>query len=108
ELDTGSDSLCHAAASSLAGWTAAGQPDACVVFARHITVSTTRAFGPRPLVLAATETLTVTGLLDASGRRDRAGPGSGAAACQPFAGAPGPRAGGAGGSFMTTGGNGGA
>jgi len=89
--------------------------DACVVTARAITVSGTfTVTGPRPLVLLASDTITVQAgaTLDVSSHREpaRTGPGANATACNAsgdgtpdFNGC----GGGAGGSFGDTGGKGG-
>jgi hypothetical protein len=103
DLITDTSPLCTASSTT---WTQAGQPTSCIVFARSITVDTTRAWGSKPLVLVATETIAITSLLDASAHGGYWGPASNPAVCNPPA-FPGPYSGGAGGSFMTTGGNGG-
>lgn len=98
-----------------ATWTNAGQPDACIVVGSTISMSSLNVIGPRPLVLVAATTLTISGTLDASTRRSgtpKIGPGAPAAGCgqptdQPTDSTSG-AGGGAGGSFTTKGGDGGA
>jgi hypothetical protein len=106
ELITDSSPQCVAV--SAPGWSQNGQPAACIVFARAITVNNTWVWGSRPLVLVATETITITNVLDASAHRGYGGPASNASTCSAPLAWPGPNAGGPGGSFMTTGGDGGA
>ena len=95
-------------------WLDQGQRDACLIVADSITVATTQVRGSRPLVLAA-NTLTITTLLDTSshlGPPASTGPGAAPSECSAFLIAPAPHmdgaGGGAGASFMTAGGNGGA
>jgi hypothetical protein len=102
-IDTGNSPLCAAMA---------GGPDVCVLAATTTAIEATlRATGPKPLVLLASDTvtITVTGSIDVASHRG-ATPETGAGAdfggC-PAGVAPGLRAGGAGGSFMGPGGNGG-
>lgn len=108
-INTGTDGRC--AASQPVGWSANGNPDACVIAADTINVGNVTATGSRPLVLVAGTTINVTGNLDAGSHRGgTVGPGSPASACavaptlMPHANGGG---GGAGGSFMTVGGDGG-
>ena len=57
-IDTDADPNCLSAQP--VGWSAAGQPDACFVVGTDVSVSgDTRAQGTRPLVIVATNTLTV-------------------------------------------------
>jgi hypothetical protein len=89
----------------------AGQPKLCVIAGEQIVIGKpVHAVGSRPLVLAATETITVTAMLDARSVRGAALTGAGAIPCPaPLAGGEaGVGAGGAGGSFSGTGGAGGA
>jgi hypothetical protein len=99
------------AATGTWSWTTANQPDACVVAGGTITISgTLTATGSRPLVLAATDTITIATLVVAANDNGGA-PGAPASTCGAFATAPGNDSGGAGGgaggSFVTAGGNGG-
>ena len=111
-FDTGDDEQC---ANPLpASWTAAGQPDACIVIAKRIDVTGNEVVvtGTRPLVLVASEMITIAGTLDVGSHRDpvNLGPGSPATDCMtgrsPESEGDG-GGGGAGGSFMTKGGDGG-
>jgi hypothetical protein len=107
-LDTGTSTSC--APTQPPGWTAAGHPSACFVIGTNINISNARIFGARPLVLLATTTVTITGVLDGAGHISTyvLGPGAPSASCGPFLGGGLPTsAGGAGGSFMTRGGGGG-
>lgn len=104
-VDTNGGSPC--ATQQPVGWIQAGHVPACVVFARTITVDSTTVRGSRGLVLAATESIHITGSLDVSSRMGIAGPAALTAPCDTLSDA-GPRSGGAGGSFMTAGGHGGA
>jgi hypothetical protein len=80
-----------------------GDPGWCVVARSVVAVSgTLRAFGSRPLVLVASDSVTVIGAIDVS---SVAGDPS---TCDPGIGAAAPSGGGAGGTFGGTGGNGGA
>jgi hypothetical protein len=55
----------------------------CVVTGAQITINNTRAEGSRPLVIVATETITITGALDVGSKRTGApGAGANSAACQ--------------------------
>jgi hypothetical protein len=60
----------------------AGGIPLCVVSGAQITIDNTRAEGSRPLVIVATESITITGNLDASSKRgSTAGAGANSAAC---------------------------
>lgn len=106
-IDTGNSDEC-----ALVTLTSGG--DLCVVFARDLTIesgATLRAFGPRPLALIATGTLTVRGTIDVSSKRlSPTEPGAGSRTCAhartPVADTGG-AAGGAGGSMAFDGGAGG-
>lgn len=92
------------------GWLEAGQPSSCFVVANNITIGTARFEGFRPVVLVALDSITINTLLDAGSRFygsiGIAGPGHNPSGCAPTP-TLGMGAGGAGGSFMTAGGNGG-
>jgi hypothetical protein len=118
-IDTSRDTACS---ELIPADPVAGSPELCVVSAKDIVLRETsvlRAVGPRPLVLAASNTLRIGGLIDVSSHRatDTAAEelGAGAAAdpspCTPFALPPISIAtgggGGAGGSFRGSGGDGG-
>jgi len=108
-IDTDGGAPCEAAQPT--GWTGQGQPTVCVVRGTTITQSgTTTVTGSRPLVLAATTSISIA-TLDVSSRRGDANLGpaspSAAAQCSGFLQTPGVGAGGAGGSFMSIGGDGG-
>jgi hypothetical protein len=94
-------------------WTDGSQPDACFIVGT--TIGTSNAIvvhGPRPLVLVATDAITIDANLDVSSRRGQAaGPAANWSGCAtPSAG--GSRnnvgGGGAGGTYITVGGSGGA
>lgn len=95
-------------------WIAAGQPESCFIIGTSISITgMARVVGARPLVLVASNAISISGTLDASTKRGEAksGPGAPAASCRSFtqdpeANSSGP-AGGAGGTFMTKGGDGG-
>lgn len=93
------------------GWTTGGQPSACVIVGSSITVaSNTFVSGSRPLVLVADDGVTISATLDvASHLNGNSGPGApfGGASCTSFLQSPGIGGGGAGGSFVTIGGDGG-
>jgi len=106
----GGSPLC--ATTAPMGWTM-NQPDACFVMGTTITIptgTTVKATGPRPLVLLATDTLSIAGTLDVS---SHIGASSGPASnvgCASFGPAPvsgSGGGGGAGGGFMSIGGAGG-
>ena len=107
-IDTGTSPLC----SMDAAFTDASQPAACVIVGTTITMGgDTNVRGPRPLVLVATDSVTIDHKLDVAGHR---GQGVAGGANWSGCGSPGSGAdrnngggGGAGGSFVTTGGNGG-
>jgi len=105
---TTSNGLCEG--SQPMQWTGAqGQPTVCVVRGTMITGNTTRVVGSRPLVLAATGAISI-GTLDVSSQRlGNLGPASpsNAPQCTAFAQVPDPSGGGAGGSFLSIGGDGG-
>lgn len=89
----------------------ASEATACVVAATDITIpsgKTLQVTGGRPLVVIATGTLTIAGMLDASSHAvpRKAGPAVLGATCNAFPVAPSSRGGGAGGSFAGLGGNG--
>jgi hypothetical protein len=93
------------------GWIESGQPPACFIVARNITVGSARFDGFRPVVLVALDSITVNTLLDAGSHLvsdsigiDGAGHNPSVCPAQPSLNL---GAGGAGGSFMTAGGNGG-
>jgi len=97
------------------GWTTTqAQVAACVIWATTVTGSTTTTVtGTRPLVIAATGTINITGTLDVASKRvaGTIGPGIPSNGCeaplsQPQGGVHG-AGGGPGGTFMTKGGNGG-
>lgn len=93
-----------------ASWINALQPDACIVAADKVTVTSLVATGKRPLVIVGGSALAVTTLLDVASRRGAAGAGSQSTECRPFKRAPGTGSGGgggAGGSFGGQAGNGG-
>lgn len=94
------------------------KPQYCVRAARTLTVEALDVTGSRPLVLIASESLVVNGLLDASSKvTGRVGPGAMNATCGTFTTAPsfvvagggngGGAGGGAGGSLLQSGGGGG-
>ncbi len=111
-IDTATAAECAPAQPS--GWLAAGQPESCFIFGTSISISGTARFvGARPVVLFASNDISISGTLDASSKRGEAksGPGAPAPSCRSFTQNPeenssGP-GGGAGGTFMTKGGNGG-
>jgi hypothetical protein len=110
-LNTDTSPLCQA--NQPLGWTGQGQPMVCAIAGTTLDVpSTTVVTGSRPLVLLASG-ITIAGVLDVSSHRGGAsGPGSNPLTCGAFPVTPGNRnggaGGGAGGSFVTKGGNGGA
>jgi len=108
-LDTTTDARCMAMPQS---WIDAGQPDACMILARDLTVTANLLVtGTRPLVLVG-EHVRINAVVDIASHRGAAtAPGGNAAQCSAFLAAPvastNGGGGGAGGSFMTKGGNGG-
>jgi hypothetical protein len=109
-LDTDLSPLCLT--KQPVDWNANGQPDACFIVGTTITVMTS-AYGSRPLVLVASDTISVS-TLDVSSHSGSATLGAGAdpATCGAFASAPvatpNGGGGGAGGTFRSVGGAGGA
>jgi hypothetical protein len=111
-INTGTSTLC---AGLDVAWTTPQQPDACFIVGSSLSVAGLRASGPRPLVLVATGTLTVTGLIDVASHRTApamVGAGSPWTGCGAFPVTPGNAVlggagGGAGASFGAVGGNGG-
>jgi hypothetical protein len=108
-IDTGTSPLC----STDAAFTDASQPAACVIVGTTITTpGNTNVRGSKPLVLVATDSVTIDKNLDVAAHRGQAVPAGGNwSGC----GSPGSGAdhttgagGGAGGSFITKGGDGGA
>jgi hypothetical protein len=112
-LDTDTDTRCLVAQPGM--WTTNGQPDACFIVGDQITVNGALAVtGTRPLALVGPN-VTVMALLDVASHGATLGAGGNSTACTAAATAPAPGAdpdnvgaGGAGGSFLTKGGNGGA
>jgi hypothetical protein len=110
-LDTGTSNKCLPSLPT--SWTAAHQPDACIIAGGSVTVGALRVTGSRPLVIVADSRIDVGGLVDIASHRSPAGVGAGTGAgtdCKAFPVGPGmgpPGGGGAGGSFMFPGGNGG-
>lgn len=106
KIDTTNSPMCVATTSS-------SSADYCVVAATTIAITgRLRAIGSKPLVLLATDSITVStanGLIDIGNHRGDTDLGAGAdpVTCLPGT-APGGRSGGAGGSFTGTGGRGGA
>jgi hypothetical protein len=118
-LATGSNNgTCLKTVQEPIGWAAEGQPDACFVVGQNVTVAGTLIVkGARPLVIVATDTVTITGTLDLSAKRGNFNtgsppPGFSAAGCTPFTTTATNSAngggGGAGGSLGSKGGDGGA
>jgi hypothetical protein len=112
-LDTTTDAACLATQPT--GWTTRGQPASCFIVASDVTVNDVSVSGSRPLVIVAS-TIHVNGTLDAAAHEDmptKIAPGApfAGASCAAFPQVPTNRGsgagGGAGGSFMTLGGNGG-
>ena len=108
-LDTGTDSQCMAMPQA---WLDAGQPDSCLILARDLSVTAALTVtGTKPLVLVG-ENVTIGAVVDVSSHRGMAnGAAANATQCQAAATTPVNAANGAGagagGSFMTKGGNGG-
>jgi len=96
-------------------WKAAGQPDACFIVGTQVTLSAPmiQATGGRPLVIFASDSITIMSQLDVAshgGSPSSVGPASPSALCVPGVAAVDNTAagsGGGGGSFMTRGGDGG-
>jgi hypothetical protein len=112
DLDTDLSTLCLPAPQP-AMWKAAGQPDACFVVGTTVDISGVRAHGGRPLVVIASDAITVTAL-DVSNTQVGTDIGAGydASVCGTFGQGAGASAngggGGAGGTYyMNFGGNGG-
>jgi hypothetical protein len=95
-----------------ASWTAT-QPSACIIVGDTVTISSLNVTGSRPLVIVAQSAITVTTILDVASHRAQGVVGAGTGStgdCKPFGSSPGsgpPGGGGAGGTFMLPGGNGG-
>lgn len=109
-IDTGRSLLCQRLTQS-------GGGDVCLVYVAGVSIASTgslTAFGPRPLVLASSSTMTIDGTLDAGSHAGpnggQRGPAADDAACT-FASNPATDSGGgggaAGGTFTLAGGNGG-
>lgn len=106
---------CLAKADEPIGWTASqGQPDACFIVGSTVQITGTLTVrGTRPLVIVATDTITLTGTLDVSARVGKTFVPAGfdPANCDPFGTTPmnatNGGGGGAGGSLGAVGGNGG-
>lgn len=112
-LDAPIDTDAMGTCSDVVAQTTAGAPELCVIAATQISVSATvTVIGSRPLMLLATESITIGGVLDVSSRRSPARLGAGAnftgciAGTAPLNTASG-AGGGAGGTFATRGANGG-
>ena len=111
DTETSSDCLTSIPTS----WSSAGQPDACIIAARTITITSgVTVTGKLPLVLVATDSITVGARLEVASHRGGAvGPGANSADCPAYTTAPQPSnvagfgGGGAGASFGTVGGAGG-
>jgi len=110
-LDTGTFPLCLT--DQPTDW-AGNQPDACFLIGTTISVPALNVTGPRPLVLLASTTISINGILDVASRNSgtvKTGPGSPATECGTYNDDPADSTsgagGGAGGSFVTIGGNGG-
>lgn len=104
-IDTGTDPRCRALTQPVG-------PEVCLIYATQIDISgTLTATGTRPLALAATGAVTISGEVDVSSRRGGSiGPGADDATCAATKlpeDDPGGAAGGAGGSLGTLGGDGG-
>jgi hypothetical protein len=111
-VDTTSSTLCLT--TQPAGWVSRGQPASCFIVGSMITAGNVNVTGSRPLVLLATQTINVTGVLDVAshgGANPKTGPGAPFGNCQGFTATPSSSvsggAGGAGANFMTRGGAGG-
>ncbi|HEX2687975.1 MAG TPA: hypothetical protein VHN14_15210 [Kofleriaceae bacterium] len=102
-IDTSDSTMCAATVSGAANY--------CVIAATSITVNATlRAKGTKPLVLIASDTITVNQLIDVASHRtipEFVGAGADPATCMAGTLPNGARSGGAGGSFVGKGGDGG-
>jgi hypothetical protein len=109
-LDTMTSPLC--ATTQPPSWKAANQPDACFLIGTQITFGAPviQAVGSRPLVVFASDTITIATQLDVASRATRSGAGAPSTLCNPPTAATGGQTGGggAGGTFGTQGGDGGA
>lgn len=90
----------------------AGGPEICLIYVSTISITNPlRAHGTRPLALAATGDIVISGKIDVSSRRDQVEPGAGSrttgCGMTPPMNDPGGAGGGAGGSFASSGGVGG-
>ncbi|HTR51407.1 MAG TPA: hypothetical protein VMJ10_11915 [Kofleriaceae bacterium] len=110
-LDSDGSPLCLQAQPAM--WKANGQPDACIITGTTISATSTTVTGGRPLVLVASDSISVSQLLDASSHygAGSTGPGADPASCvtglSPGSGGGG-GGGGAGGTFFgAVGGDGG-
>jgi hypothetical protein len=105
-IDTDTSPLCGAT-----GGFGTNQPNSCIIVASMITVMATTTFsasGSRPLVLVASDTIIIDGTLDvASHVSGTTGPASDPSLSCPTTATPVSTAGGAGGSFLSMGGDGG-
>jgi hypothetical protein len=111
-LAIAADTNLNTAVAAMCTPTVSGATDYCVVAATTITISAKlRGFGAKPLVLLASESITVSGpngQIDVGSHRADPNTGAGANPAVCVAGSnPGTRAGGSGGSFTGTGGPGG-
>ena len=111
DLDTDLSTLCLPAPQP-AMWKTAGQADACFIVGTSVMIDMVRAHGGRPLVVIASDTITVTNLDVSSSRAGSVGAGYDPSVCAAFGGLPGAgtqgAGGGAGGTFYSnTGGAGG-
>lgn len=112
-IDTETSSECLTSIPT--SWSSGGQPDACIITARTISItSAVTVTGRLPLVLVATDSITVAAKLEvASHRGGVVGPGANASDCDTYTTAPQPSnvagfaGGGAGASFGSIGGEGG-
>jgi hypothetical protein len=112
-FDTGDSPLC--ASVQPPSWKAAGQPDACIIVRKsfNVTASTIVAKGSRPLVLFASDSITIASQIDVASHAGQstigaASPSGACVAPQAAGTSTSAGGGGAGGSFMTKGGDGGA
>ena len=97
-LDSDGSALCLQ--SQPASWKANGQPDACIITGTTISATSTTVTGGRPLVLVASDSISVSQLLDTSSHYNAGstGPGADPASCTTGL-APGSGGGGGGASF---------